>query len=246
MIDLRDRHIVVVGGCSGIGLATATAAAGMGARVTVADVDEATGATLVDLEGGRISFVRCDACDAADVRALFDAATADAGRVDGLLTAVGGAHPSDIEELSREDWEHELDFNLGSVYTVARAAVPIFRAQRGGSLVTITSLYGAIPGADRPAYVAAKAGVIGFTRSLAAALAPQRARGTAGAGPDRHAALPCAERRPRRRRAGPGDDAAGGDSHAGDCANAVLFLLSDAARQITGQVLHVNGGLLMA
>lgn len=240
---MEGRSLLVVGGGSGIGLAAARLAAQAGADVVVADLDPAAEA---EARGAGASFVSCDARDAGQAEAAVAATVERHGRLDGLLTTVGGAHLGTLDELDPEGWEAEVAFNLTSAYAVCRAAVPVLRDQRSGAIVTTSSGYAVMPGADRPGYVAAKAGVIAFTRSLAATLAPFRARANCIA--------PGPTDTPRFRAMNGGDEGVervraqmpmGEIPAPEDCANVALFLLSDAARQVTGQTIHVNGGLLM-
>lgn len=245
MIDLAGRSLLVVGGASGIGLAAARTAAAAGARVVVADIDRSGAETLGALDG-ELSFTECDARDAGSAAAAVEATVQRHGRLDWLLTTVGGAHLAPLEDLDPDAWEREISFNLTSAYAVCRAALPVLREQRAGAIVTTSSGYALLPGVDRPGYVAAKAGVIAFTRSLAATLAPYRARANCIA--------PGPTDTPRFREMNGGDEGVervrramplGEIPTPEDCANVALFLLSDAARQVTGQVVHVNGGLVM-
>jgi NAD(P)-dependent dehydrogenase (short-subunit alcohol dehydrogenase family) len=240
---LGGRSLLVVGGGSGIGLAAARLAAADGARVTIADVDPAA-AKQADELGAR--FVECDATDAASAEAAVRGAAERDGRLDCLFTTVGGAHVAQLDELDPDSWSKEIEFNLGSAYNVCRAALPLLKEQRGGAVVTTSSGFASMPGVDRAGYTAAKAGVIAFTRSLAAALAPFRARANCIA--------PGPTDTPRFRAMNGGDAGVeevrksmplGEIPTPEDCANVALFLLSDRARQVTGQVIHVNGGLLM-
>lgn len=245
MISLEGRSLLVVGGGSGIGLAAAQLAAGEGAEVVIADIDPTAADRAAALDG-RGTFICCDARDPAASRAAVTQAAEHCGRLDCLFTTVGGAHLGGLEEMRARDWEAELAFNLTSAFAVCQAAVPILREQRGGAIVTTSSGYAVMPGADRPGYVAAKAGVIAFTRSLAATLAPYRARANCIA--------PGPTDTPRFRAMNGGDEGVervratmpmGEIPTPEECASVALFLLSDAARQVTGQVIHVNGGLLM-
>lgn len=245
MISLEGRSLLVFGGGSGIGLAAAQLAARDGAKVMIADVDSGAVDRASELHG-RGEFVACDARDPAAARAAVRRTVERLGRLDGLLTTVGGAHPGDLEQMSAAAWEAELAFNLTSAFAVCQAAVPVLREQRGGAIVTTSSGYAVMPGADRAGYVAAKAGVIAFTRSLAATLAPYRARANCIA--------PGPTDTPRFREMNGGDEGVervrrtmpmGEIPTPEDCASVALFLLSDGARQVTGQVIHVNGGLLM-
>ena len=245
MIDFDGRKVLVVGGGSGIGAAAARIAAELGARVVVADVDESAEQVVAEL-GEQGTFVRCDARDQSSTASAV-AAAAHGSRLDGVLTTVGGAHLGSLEELDREAWDAEIAFNLTSAYAVCHAALPVLREQRGGAVVTTSSGYALLPGADRPGYVAAKAGVIAFTRAFAATVAPYGARANCVA--------PGPTDTPRFREMNGGDEGVervrasmplGEIPTPDDVARVALFLLSDAARQVTGQVVHVNGGLLMA
>lgn len=245
MISLKGRSIVVVGGGSGIGWAAAEAAIGLGARVAVADIDPAT-ADLVKSLGKAALFVPCDATDPQQVAALLDRAAERHGGIDGLFTTVGGAHLAPVDAVDLAAWNAELAFNLTSAFLVCRAALPHMARRGGGAIVTTSSGYAIMAGPDRAAYTAAKAGVIALTRTLAATAAPQRIRVNCIA--------PGPTDTPRFRAMNGGDAGVervrkamplGTIPKPIDCANVALFLLSDAASQVTGQVVHVNGGLLM-
>lgn len=241
--ELGGRSLLVVGGGSGIGLAAARLAAAGEARVTIADLDPAAAERADELGAG---FVECDATDAGSAEAAVRAAAERDGRLDCLFTTVGGAHLASLDELDPDAWSREIDFNLNSAYNVCRAALPLLKEQRSGAVVTTSSGFAAMPGVDRAGYTAAKAGVIAFTRSLAATLAPFQARANCIA--------PGPTDTPRFRAMNGGDTGVeevrrsmplGEIPTPEDCANVALFLLSDRARQVTGQVIHVNGGLLM-
>lgn len=241
--DLSERSVLVVGGGSGIGLAAARLACEQGARVVVADLDPAAEG---EARAVGASYVGCDARVPAAAEAAVAATLERHGRLDALLTTVGGAHIAPLEDLDPAAWDAELAFNLTSAYAVCRAALPVMREQRAGAIVTTSSGYAVMAGADRAGYVAAKAGVIALTRSLAATLAPYRVRVNCVA--------PGPTDTPRFRAMNGGDEGVarvratmplGEIPTPEDCANVALFLLSDAARQVTGQVVHVNGGLLM-
>jgi len=245
MISLQDRGVVVVGGGSGLGFAAVELALRLGARVVVGDISEDARAVLAPL-GADAHFVACDAREPAQTDALFTTAAAWLGGIDGVLTTVGGARLGDLDTLDLAAWKAELDFNLTSAYSVCRSALPHLIRRGGGAIVTTSSGYALLAGPDRMGYTAAKAGVIAFTRSLAASAAPHRVRANCMApGPIDTA----------RFRAMNGGDAGveqvrrrmplGSIPTPMECAQLAIFLLSDAAAQITGQVIHVNGGLLM-
>jgi NAD(P)-dependent dehydrogenase (short-subunit alcohol dehydrogenase family) len=167
------------------------------------------------------------------------------GGVDGVFTTIGGAALGPFSALTRKAWDQELAFNLTSAFLVGKAALPCLARAGGGSLVFTSSGYAVLAGPDRAAYTAAKAGVIAFSRSLASVAAAQRVRvNTIAPGPTdtpRFRAMNGGEEGVEKvRRSMP----LGAIPTPADCANLAIFLLSDAAAQITGQTIHVNGGLL--
>jgi len=245
MISLQGKTLVVVGGGSGIGWASAELALRLGARVVVADLDPAVAQRTAAL-GTHASFIHCDARHGADTDRLFGAAEERLGGVDLVLTTVGGARLGDIESLDEAAWSAEVAFNLTSAYLVCRSALPRLRRRGGGAMVTTSSGYALLSGPDRIGYTAAKAGVLALTRSLAGAAAPYGVRV--------NCLVPGPVDTPRFRAMNGGDAGVeqirqrmplGAIVRPADCANAAIFLLSDAAAQITGQALHVNGGLIM-
>ena len=244
MISLDGRKIIIVGGGSGIGWAASDLAVKLGAIVTVADVDSAAG-DLVSSLGREAAFVQCDATKPEQVSRMLAQAVDRCGGVDGLFITVGGAHLAPLDALDLASWEAELTFNLTSVYVVCRAILP-YLERHGGSIVTTSSGYALLPGPDRAGYTAAKAGVIAFTRSLAMSAARNKIRANCIA--------PGPTDTPRFRAMNGGDAGVervrqsiplGTIPKPIDCANVAIFLLSDAASQVTGQVIHVNGGLIM-
>jgi NAD(P)-dependent dehydrogenase (short-subunit alcohol dehydrogenase family) len=245
MISLEGHKIVVVGGGSGIGWAGAELAAKLGAIVTVADVDPAVG-DLVSSLGPDAAFVRCDATQPEDVSRMLAQTVERCGDLNGLFMTVGGGHLGPLATVDLASWDAEVRFNLTSVYIVCRAVLPYFERRRAGSIVTTSSGYAVLAGPDRAGYTAAKAGVIAFTRTLAMAAAPNNIRANCIA--------PGPTDTPRFRAMNGGDAGVekvrqamplGKIPQPIDCANVAIFLLSDAASQVTGQVIHVNGGLIM-
>jgi NAD(P)-dependent dehydrogenase (short-subunit alcohol dehydrogenase family) len=243
MVGIKGKAVVVVGGGSGIGLATAGLAVKDGAQVAVMDQNSAAEACAA---GEGAAFHCCDAMDPALVKATFQNIAQSFGGIDAIITTVGGARLGRFEDITLEEWEREIKFNLSSAFIVAQAALPHLMLRGGGAIVTTSSGYGIIPGPDRVAYAAAKAGVIAMTRSLAMAVAPRGIRV--------NCISPGPTDTPRFRAMNGGDKGVeqvrkgmplGRIPLPEDCARAALFLISDAASEITGQTVHVNGGLIM-
>ena len=248
LLELTGLRLVVVGGGHGIGRACVELAAGAGAHVAVVDTDLAAAHDLVDAQrsaGRPLHAVGGDACDYSSMERAAGTIVGELGGVDAVVNLVGGAKPRAFLDMSVAEWRREITFNLDSAYFVARAFVPHLVESGGGALVSSSSGYGARPKALHTGYGAAKAGVIGFTRSLALELAPKGVRVNAVA--------PGATDTPRIRELLGEDGLAaaieatplGRVAQPEDCAIPALFLASPASRHITGHVLHVNGGVFM-
>src|SRR5436305_7115954 len=239
------RVVIVTGGASGIGAATARAFAAEGARVVIADVDRERGREVAGATAGVFEAVDVDVGDGAAVRALVEQTVAAFRRVDVLVSNAFATSVGSIERFALDAWTRTLEVTLTAAFTGLQAVAPVMRAQGGGAVVNVASISGL--GGDRglAAYNAAKAGMINLTRTAAPELAPA---GTAGnavcpgliATPALARALGGApEREERARAAVP----VGRFGRREEVAPAILFLASHAAPYITGNTLVVDGGL---
>ncbi len=248
------RTVLVTGAASGIGLAVAEACLAHGDRVVGLDRDGDGLATAAARLGGRFRPAEADVADEASVdRALAALGTEGAGPegfegLDGLVNCAGvGGYTGDVTETAPADWHRVLGVNLTGCYLVSRAALPLMRGRPGAAVVHVASQYGLVGGAGFPAYCAAKAGVVGLTRAMAVDHAPDGIRvNCVCPGPvdtpmlRRSAGSPgTAHREDERVRLrsllpAPADPA--------DVAGVITFLLTPAARHLTGAVLPVDGG----
>lgn len=245
MIDLTGRTAVVTAGGAGIGQATVWVLSECGASVVAADIDSAgLEETLREARcPDRIRTVVVDATSEAGAAAAVEAAVDAFGGLHILANVVGGSRPGrTVVDETLEQWEFWVRLNLTSTFLMSRAAIPRMAASGGGAIVNISSGAGQTGMQRNPAYVAAKAGVIGLTRSLAIDHAEQRIRA--------NCITPGAILTPlmRRNRTPQEIDFMSRMNLAGrlgdprDIANTVAFLASDEGAFINGEVINVAGG----
>ena len=244
-----NKIAVVTGAASGIGRAVIERLAKEDFSGVILDIDDEGGQQVaggIGRRGKQAAFMRVDVTQEGAVRAAFDTIISERDRVDVLVNVAGGSlHRHRIEEFPLDHWQAVIDLNLTSTFLCCRAVVGGMKSQRSGAIVNISSDIGFSGVASRSAYAAAKAGIVGLTKTLALELAPFNVRANAVA-PGRIAT-------PRVRATYTDADWEAAAKriplgHAGepeDVAEAVAFLVSDAAKHMTGQTLHVNGGRIM-
>ena len=175
----EGKSVLVTGGSSGIGLATALAFGREGARVAVADVASERGrqaAAAVRAEGGDARFVRGDVSKEADARRMVGSTVAAFGRLDVLFNNAGILIEAPVHEMAAADWDRVLAVNLRGAFLMAREAVREMLHQGGGAIVNTASVNALVGDAEAAAYCASKAGVALLTKSLALAYAKQGIR----------------------------------------------------------------------
>lgn len=247
--ELNTQVIVITGGGSGLGRATGILAAEQGATVVLGDVD-GTGldesADAILSAGGRVSTVVTDVRRADECERLAALALREYGRLDGAICGAGISRSVPVMEMTLEQWQEVIDVNLTGVFLSTQAcARAMIQAGNGGSLVTISSDL-AVRGRPTSAhYVAAKAGVIGLTKSFALALARHQIRVNAMCPGITDTPLARAgmtqEILDQRAR----DVPLGRIGQPEDIASVMCFLLSDASAWMTGQTVYANGGMVM-
>ena len=252
-MGLSGRAAIVTGAGMGIGRASALALSKDGAAVTIADIDAAAGQkTVSEIEshGGRALFVRTDIRSMTDIDAAVEATLGAFGAVDILVNNAARAIGGVVDEIDEASWNEVISTNLTSVWRGMRAVVPHMRKQGGGSIVNMSSVQSLKGFHGWAAYAAAKGGINALTQQTALELAPARIRVNAIApgtimtplnekvfkeAKDPQALIE------RWNAAHP----LGRFGEAEEVAEAVLFLASDRASFITGEILRVDGGLVI-
>jgi 3-oxoacyl-[acyl-carrier protein] reductase len=220
--------------------------------VIVTDILEGEGAAAAEAiaaAGGTAEFHPLDVTSTEAAEAVVGRANAEHGALDALICNAGIAHRVPLAELSDEKWDHTFEIDLKGMIRVIRPAAPAMRRKGGGAIVCLSSIMGVAYGWDEHVhYSAAKAGVVGLVRGLAVELARDGVR-VNGVAPG---FIRTAQALSREHSVGPEGLEAAADyipmqriGEPEDIADVILFLVSDAARYMTGQVVTVDGGLLV-
>lgn len=260
MERLKDKVALVIGAGSvgagwGNGRACAAIFASEGAKIVAADISQEALDPTLDLikqDGGQVTGRLCDVTDTESVKALVAATIEEHGRIDVLVNVVGGSRAGGAAELSEEEWDRQLDFNLTSVYRTCHEVIPHMITQNSGSIINIASTSGTRwTGSPQVAYASSKAAVISFSRVTAVQYAKHGIRANTVVPGQLH--TPMVETRLAGQRAG-GDVGKlleqrqsriplGFMGDGRDTGYAALFLASDEARFVTGTELVVDGGM---
>lgn len=245
MFDLTGKTALVTGATGGIGAAIAKVLHKAGATVAISGTRANVLEELkAELGGERVVVLPCNLSDAAAVEKLAPEAEAAMGSLDILVNNAGITKDGLAMRMKDEDWSAVIDVNLTASFRLARAAMRGMMKKRFGRIVNITSVVGVTGNPGQANYVASKAGVIGLTKSLAQELAARNV--TVNAVAPGFIATPMTDvLNDKQKEMILGRVPAGKLGTPEDVAAAVLYLASDEAGYVTGQTLHVNGGMAM-
>jgi 3-oxoacyl-[acyl-carrier protein] reductase len=247
-MSLMNKVSIVTGGAQGLGKAIVLELARKGSHLVVGDVNlEAAQRVTEEVHalGRRSLALRVDVSNARDVTEMADRVVKEFGRIDILVNNAGICQVISIELMTEEDWDRVMNVNLKGVFLSSRAVMGVMKKQRSGRIVNMGSVAGKVGGIATGAnYSVSKAGVMCFTKALARELAPY--------GVTVNAVAPGVIETDMTRGITQGDFTnylktipLGTIGSAEDVSHAVAFLVSDEARYITGEILDVNGGMLM-
>lgn len=243
-VSVSDRRVVVVGGTSGIGQAIALGFASEGADVIATSRSEEkvdTTATALEERGATTARVTCDVTEQATLEGVRETAIEELGGIDVVVVSQGAISRQTVLGIDDDDWDRVTDVALDGVWRVTRTFAPV--VEEGGAIVNISSLTARLSMANLPAYSAAKGGVEAFTRAAAKELAPEIRVNAIAPGfvitpQNEETYADGTEKRERIDRRTPLDRVAEREEIVGGA----VFLASDAASYITGEVLTIDGG----
>lgn len=252
MNETKNKTVLITGAGIGIGKSTSKAFAKSGHTVIVTDILEAEGTAVADeinKAGGKADFLKLDVTSTENANQVVADVEGKYGHIDHIIANAGIAHKVPLSELTDEKWDHLHDVDLKGMFRVIRAAIPAMTDSGGGSIVCLSSIMGVAYGWDEHVhYSAAKAGVVGLVRGLAVELARDNIR-VNGVAPG---FIRTAQALSTQHSLGPEglEQAAdyipmGRVGEPEDIADVIEFLTSHAARYMTGQVVTVDGGLLV-
>jgi 3-oxoacyl-[acyl-carrier protein] reductase len=246
-MSLAGKIALVTGAAQGIGRDIALGLAADGAHVAICDVNlETAQKTAADIEAkGRKSLaLKANVAASADVTAMVDQVVEKFGRIDILVNNAGITRDGLILRMKDEDWDLVLSINLKGAFLCTKAALKYMTKQRSGTIINIASIVGAMGNAGQANYVASKAGLIGLTKTIAREYANRNVTANAVAPGFIDTAMTQALSENVRQELAK-QIPLGRLGSSEDVASAVRFLASPAATYITGQVVHVNGGMYM-
>jgi 3-oxoacyl-[acyl-carrier protein] reductase len=243
-LRFKNKVVMITGGAAGIGRVTAESFAAEGAKVAICDVNPQAGEDALNALGADASFEQVDVANSEAVSNWIEGVAQKYGQIDVLVNNAGITRDGLIMRMKEEDWDAVINVNLKSAFNCIKAVSKILVKQRSGRIINLASVVGVMGNPGQANYVASKAGMIGLTKTVARELGARGITVNAVAPgfieTDMTAVLSDKAREamlsiiPLQRAGSPRD-----------VADAITFLASDQAAYITGQVIHVTGGMYM-
>ena len=245
---MEAKVAIVNGGAGGIGRAVVRRLAAAGYAIFILDKNQQAGREILDQlreQGCHAEYHAMELTNAAQIKNVFAEILRATGRIDLLVNLAGGTlHKHLIQEFPLSEWREVIDVNLKATFLCCQAVCSPMRERRSGVIINTSSNFGITGGAGRTAYAASKASVIAFTKSLATEMAPHGVRVSAIA-PGLTATARVMSRHDETEWAELGRSIPmGRAAEPSEIAEAVGFLASDESGYITGQTIHVNGGMI--
>jgi 3-oxoacyl-[acyl-carrier protein] reductase len=244
MFDLTGKTALVTGATGGIGGAIARALHRQGATVAISGTRAEALALIASELGERTHQIPCNLSDKDAVEALIPQAEEAMGKLDILVANAGITRDNLFVQLKDEDWDEVVAVNLTSTFRLARAAVRTMMRRRFGRIIAITSVVGVTGNPGQVNYTASKAGIIGMVKSIAAEYAKRNVTANCIA-PGFIASAMTDRLNDKQKEAILARVPAGKLGTGADVAAAAIYLASDEAAYVTGQTIHVNGGMAM-
>lgn len=248
MTEQVKRTVVVTGGSRGIGRAISLSLAGPETHIFFnyfpADDEAPKTEQMVRDAGGSATSMEVDVASAEDVKGFFEKIVDETGRIDILVNNAGITRDALLVRMKDKDWEDVININLKGTFNCTRIAAKTMMKQRCGTIINIASVVGVMGNPGQANYVASKAGIIGFTKAVARELAPRNVTANAVA-PGFIDTEMTASLSDKAKEAMMSQVPLGRMGTPEDVASAVAFLASENAAYLTGQVIHVNGGMCM-
>jgi 3-oxoacyl-[acyl-carrier protein] reductase len=244
MFDLTGKTALVTGATGGIGAAVARALHAQGATVAISGTRAAVLETLAGELGSRVHVLPCDLADKDAVEKLVPDAEAKMEKLDILVANAGVTKDNLFVQLKDEDWDQVIAINLTSTFRLTRAAVKTMMRRRYGRVIGISSVVGVTGNPGQGNYTASKAGLIGMMKTVGAEYAKRNV--TAKCIAPGFIATPMTDKLNEKQREGIlARVPAGRLGTPADIASAAVYLASDEAAYVTGQTIHINGGMAM-
>ncbi|UCE55343.1 MAG: 3-oxoacyl-[acyl-carrier-protein] reductase [Desulfobacterales bacterium] len=240
----ENNVVMVTGGAAGIGRVTAENFAKEGAKVSICDVNPQAGEITAKELGPQASFEQVDVSDSTSVLNWVERVLDTYGQIDVLVNNAGITRDGLIMRMKEDDWDAVINVNLKSAFNCIKAVSKIMMKQRSGRIINLASVVGVIGNPGQANYVASKAGMIGLTKTVAKELASRGITVNAVA-PGFIETDMTASLSDKVKEAMLSQIPLGKAGTPKDVAETILFLASDSAAYITGQVIHVSGGMYM-